>query len=339
MKFSILIPHYRTPKITAYSVYQFLQNKGKHEVDIIVINNSYPDNSIDSLKVFGDKIKIVNHISDKISSHGVALDSVVPMIDTEYFITAESDSFPTNPEWLDYYERLINEGYDAAGSLLLLSGGYYLHPAGAMYRKSVWQQCKNYCDKIEYSYFPNMAKKEGFDCHLMVHNRILESFVGSPEKFIELAENYKPYSIEKAYERREYYSSVVCPFHNGMGNLQESVKTYGDRSIQKDTAASLMDGKEDFIYRIGYEPGQYFCYWMLAVGKKIFGIPTHTFWMPNRVNQQQERTINQCGFTHIWGGSAWKNCDKPDVQDIVKRKEFVENELWGSLPEEIKNPA
>jgi hypothetical protein len=312
--------------------------KGKHDVDIVVIDNSYPDKSINSLKVFGDNIRVVPYTSDKIQSHGCALDFAVPLVETEYFIAAESDSFPATQNWLDLYAALIEQGFDAAGSVLQLSGGQYIHPAGAMYKKSVWEEAKEYCGNIQYLYYPNMAKKEGFDCHLMVHERAVSDFLNNPESFIDLADNYKPFSKQKAQQRLVYYQPVVGPFHNGMGNLQESIKTYGVRNISQDSPAAVLDNKEDLIYRIGYEPGQWLSYWMLATGKRIMAIPTETFWMPNRVNQQQERTINQCGFTHIWGMSSWKNCDKEDVQDIVVRKKQVENELYDSLPEKFKTP-
>ncbi len=339
MDITIMIPHYKTPKMTLYSVYEFIRNKGRHNISIIVIDNNAGDGTIESLRVFGKQIEIYFYPKDILQSHGISFDWVMPHVKTDYFITVESDSFPTNDKWLDYYEGLINQGYDAAGSLLQLSGGYYLHPCGAIYSKKLWQEAKEYCDNIEYTYFPNMCKKEGFDCHLMVHNRALNPFLNAPDLFVPLADGYKNKTQSEILGRSKYYKPVVGPFHNGMGNLQESVKTYGQRNLEKDVPEILLNNEETFIRRIGYEPGQFLTYWMLATGKKVFSIPTETFWMPNRVNQQQERTINICGFTHVWGGSSWKFCDKPDVQDIVKRKQDVENELWDSLPEEIKNPT
>ncbi len=340
MKISILIPHWKTGKMTAYTIAQLLKYKGKHEVEIIVIDNNGGDGSMEYLIPFFGDAKFIEYPKGKLQSHGIAFDFALEsgLVTNEYFITIESDSFPTNDTWIDYYENLINEGFDCAGSLLKLSGGEYIHPAGTLYKKSVWGEAKKYCENIEYSYFPNMAKKERFNCHLMIHNRVLNEFLNSPEKFIELSEEYKPFTKEKALERLEYYKPVVNPFHNGMGNLQESVKTYGQRNIYQDTPAILFDNKEDFIYRIGYEPGQWFSYWMLAMGKKVYSIPTQTFWMPNRENEQQERTINACGFTHLWGVSAYHDGGKEDVNDIVKRKKFLEDELYGSLPENLKTP-
>ena len=128
MKFTILIPHYRNGMTTAYAVSQFLKFKGRHDVSIVVIDNSYPDKSIEMLKPFED-IHILPHISNKLSSHGIAFEMATNIINSEWFIAAESDSFPTQENWLDYYEDLIKQGYDCAGSLLQLSGGEYVHPS------------------------------------------------------------------------------------------------------------------------------------------------------------------------------------------------------------------
>ncbi len=169
MKTTILIPHFRTPKITAYSVAQFLKYKGKHEVDIIVINNSWGDDSIKSLDRFGDQITILHNTNtNQISSHGTALDMAVLHVKSDTFIAAESDSFPTHDKWLDYYEDTMLDGFDMAGSHLQLSGGSYIHPCGAIYKTSLWHEIKAYINRIPYEYLPNAGMKEGFACHLMI---------------------------------------------------------------------------------------------------------------------------------------------------------------------------
>jgi len=143
MKFSILIPHYKTGKMTAYCIHKILKHRGNHEVNIIVVDNSN-DGSEEYFMPFAEKFGThewcdgwyIPYPSDIMQSHGLAFDYAlenVPNI-TPYFITLESDSYPIDDSWLDYYENLINEGYDMAGSYLRLSGGQYIHPAGAMYK-------------------------------------------------------------------------------------------------------------------------------------------------------------------------------------------------------------
>lgn len=335
MRFSILIPHYCTGKMTSYTVAQLLKYKGHHELDIVVIDNK-PDGSIKYLDPYLDEISIVDFPNDRTQSHGAAFDYVVPHLHTEHFITLESDGYPTKENWLDYYENLINHGYDAAGSLLDLSGGTYLHPCGAMYKKSVWEECQKYCDSIPYSYFPNMARKEGFDCHLMVHDSIYNQFMENPEDYVDLADGYKPYNAYKATQRKEYYRSIRNPFHNGMGGRQESESTYGKRTIASDSYFSLLTPKsQKLIFRIGYEPGQYLSYWMEATGKKVFYIQTNVVWVPGREHENQEYTIMENGLKHIWGVSSYRDSDATN-NDWIRRKQIAPVELYETLPDHQK---
>lgn len=326
MKITLLIPHYKEGRATAFCVSKLLKYKGRHEIDIVVIDNNSGDGSIDYVDPFLKHITIVNYPKDKIQSHGISFDYVLPSIKTEYFITLESDSFPTIINWLDYYEVLTFAGYDLAGSLMQLSGGQYIHPCGALYKKPSWQEAKDYCDKIEYAYFPNAAMKEGFDCHLMVHKRKLNEF---------LNEQITGYDKQ---ERLEYYKPVVAPFHNGMGRIQESIKTYGKRNIHQDSQYVILDNEQDFIYRIGYEPGQWLTYWMLATGKKIFDIPATIKWLPNRENQQQEYTLMENGLKHLWAGSSYLGMKGTDMNDVYEFKNRQIEELYESLPKEEKIP-
>jgi hypothetical protein len=334
MRLSILIPHYGTGKMTAYAIAQLLKFKGNHEINIAVIDNNAGDGSIKYLDPFLEHITVVDYPKDLLQSHGVAFDWVLPHIKTDLFFTMESDSFPTMDGWLDYYERIIDNGYDFAASVLKLSGGQYGHPCGAIYKKSDWQLVYDYCGKIEYYYFPNMAMKEGFACHLMVHENAMEKFLDDPDGYIELSNSYKPYNKFNALWQKDKYLPVVGPFHSGMGRAQESVKTYGSRTIESEVPDILLNNKSKLIYRVGYEPGQYLCYMLLALGKKMFEIPTNTKWIDGKIGQQQEYTINAAGFHHCWGISAYKDIDPNDP--IAKIKQALPEQLYNSLPEHQK---
>lgn len=335
MKFSILIPHYRTGKVCAYAISQLLKYKGVHEIEIIVIDNNSGDGSVDYLTPFVSHTTYLEYPKDKVQSHGVAFDYALEkgLVSNEHFITIESDSFPTKDNWLDRYEKLINDGYDCAGSLLKLSGGTYLHPAGAMYKKSVWQEAKDYVDNIAYDYFPNMAAKEGFDCHLMVRKDWVDRVVASLDDFVDLGKGYKGLSPEEILAKRDYYSPIGDGvFHNGMGKLQESIKTFGNRDTNSGIQDVMLDDKAGLIFRIGEEPGQWFCYLQLAMNKKIALIPTEIKWMKNRGGQQQEYTLMDNGFKHLWSVSAYHESTNPEFQDIVKFKSKVVEDLYNSLP-------
>lgn len=336
MKFSILIPHYKQGKITAYTISQLLKYKGKHEIEILVVDNNFGDGSNQYLKPFKNEVKYQAYPKDMLQSHGISFDYVLPYVNTEWFITIESDAFPTQDNWLDYYESLINDGNDCAGSLLQLSGGEYIHPAGALYNKKVWQEAKVYCNEVQYIYMPNMSTREGFDCHLMIHKSVAELLLKKPYDYIELAENYKGFNQQFMIEKMMYYSPVVAPFHNGMGNVNESIKTYGQRSIASEVPNILLENKKKLIHRIGYEPGQWFCYWQLAMGKKVSVIPTEIKWLPNRENQQQEYTLMENGLRHIWAGSSYLDMKDTDFNDVYEAKSTLIEELYNSLPEHQK---
>lgn len=336
MKFSIILCHYKTGKMTAYTVAQILKNSEGHDVSIIICDNNAGDGSVEYLAPFRDKINIIDYPKDKLQSHGIGYDVLFEMAPDEWVITLESDSFPILSGWLDYYVRLINNGYDSAVSLLQLSGGKYGHPAGGLYRRSVWVEAWKYCKEIEYHYFPNMAMKETFACHVMVHKSISNDVLRFPEDFIELAEDYKPYYPQLAEKKATHYLPVVGPMHNGMGRVQESVRTYGGRNPETEVENVLLDNRAKIIYRIGYEPGQWMYYWMLAKGYKIFHIPTDVKWLPGKEMQQQEYTLNEAGVKHIWAISAYHDYTPENEKEVALLKQSIPDQLYETLPEHQK---
>ena len=337
MKFSILIPHYKNGKITAHCICQLLKNKGKHDIEIIVVSNSQKE-GVEYLKPFRKYIKLVYYPKGVVQSHGIAFDFALKngLVNNENFITLESDSFPEKDKWLDYYENAVNEGYNAAGSHLLLSGGLYMHPCGAMYNKTVWQEAKEYCDNIQYDYFPNMSKREGFDCHLMLHKSITDMVLSNPLDYVDLAKKYQGKSIDEMKAIMGWYKPTASPFHNGMGSINESIKTYGKRNIQTDASNVLLDNKKKIIARIGYEPGQWFTYYLYAIGESVENIPTEVKWLPNREGQQQEYTLTENGLKHIWAGSSFLDMKDTSMNDVYEFKKNQIETLYNSLPEKYK---
>lgn len=335
MRLTILIPHFKTLKMTAYTVAQYLKYIGSHGVDIIVINNSFGDDSIKGLEPFKDSITIIDNHSDKTTSHGTAYDLAMKYVKTEWVLCSESDSFPTKP-FIEYYESLIDKNYDVAGSLLSLSGGSYVHPAGMLLNKKTWEEAEKYCNEIEYSYFPNMFRAEDFDFHLMVHKSMIEDFLEAPEDYIDLGKSYLPYSIEKAKKMLYSYEDIAKPFHNGMGKMPESLKTFGQRNTGSGVTDVVLDNKKKLINRVGLEPGQWLCYFSLSRGKNIAVIPTEIKWLPNRGAQQQEYTLNEAGIKHLWGVSAYHKAKVEGFEDVITFKEKQVNDLYNSLPDNQK---
>ncbi|PWT75783.1 MAG: hypothetical protein C5B59_07985 [Bacteroidetes bacterium] len=336
MRFTILVPHYKAGKITAHCLSKIHKYKGKHDIRVIVIDNNPGDGSIAYLRPFPHDL--ISYPKDKLQSHGIAFDYAMDHVDTEWFITPESDSFPTHEGWLDYYERLIKEGYDGGGSLLKLSGGTYVHPCGALYKTADWKAAKRYCDDEQpYIYFPNMAMREGFACHTMIRTDKVEKIISSMDDYFDVAEDYKGKTREQIMDRANHYFPCTQPFHNGMGHLNESIKSYGDRDMNLGPIDVMLKKNMQLVYRIGYEPGQWLSYWLKATGRKIFYVPTQIQWMPGREMQQQAFTSMENGFTHIWGVSSYYDKFKTQDEteefgDVITEKRNFMNRLYAELP-------
>ncbi len=339
MNITILIPHYKNGKTTAYAVAKYLKHSGNHNVKITVIDNNDGDGSIEYLEPFKEHITIVPYPKDRLQSHGIAVDYAIELgyVNAEYFIMAESDSYPVEP-YLDYYENLINKGYDAAGSLLKLSGGTFLHPCAAIYKKSLWYEAKSYVDMIQYNYYPNFMMRDNFAVHTMIHKSLVEEIGNNPSDWVELSSEYKDNTSQTMRERLGHYSPVgQGVFHNGMGGRQESLRTYGLRTIESEKSFAFLNEKsQKIIGRMGLEPGQYLSYLLEASGKKVFYIPTETSWLPGKENQQQEYTLNEAGICHLWAGSSYLDMKGGEMNDVYEFKKNQIETLYNSLPEHQK---
>lgn len=324
MKVSILIPHYKTPKMTAYCLHQIFKHSQRHEIEVVVIDNGQGE-GIEGLGMF--PIKLITYPSGVMQSHGIAFDYALRNghVSNEYFITLETDSFPVSDGWLDYYENLINQNFDSAGSFLQLSGGYFMHPTGAMYRQRTFQEADKYVQNlIMYSYYPNIAMRDNHPTHLMVRRDFKPDFLKDPEKFIQIRTQDLGYDFNA--KEIEYMPVAKSVFHQGMGNEQERFTTYGLRI----KGSVYLNNEDRMIYRMAYEPGQWLSYFM-DHQKKVYPIPTQTVWMPGRINQQQEYTLSESGIKHLWAVTAYMGVVQEDLQDIVKFKENIVNELYESI--------
>lgn len=308
MHFTILLPHYRTGKMSAYSIKQILEKKGRHSVNIVIIDNG---NGVGTeLIPKSDHITVIAYPEHLLQSHGIAFDyalSTVPELISECFITVESDSFPMDERWLDHYEDYANKGFDLAGGKLQLSGGQYIHPAGTMYRKSNWRQAIDDVRGYGYHFYESIVPP----CYHLMRKSKLEDDVSDAKRvrFLPIAQSV---------------------FHQGMGFNDENVDTYGRRSMESEppTIFPPPSPKEEYL-RVMYEPGQWFAYWHKAKGKKIFEIPTEVKWMEGRENQNQEYSLMENGFKHLWGITAYSECSDPSMQRVIDFKMDQMNNLVG----------
>lgn len=320
--------------MTAYAIAQILKYRGQHDLRILIIDNNAGDGSTDYLMPFMEHITIVEYPKDRMQSHGIAFDYVLPEIQTDWFITMESDSFPTSEDFFDTMALLVKAGFDGAGSLLTLSGGRYKHPAGALYKKSVWIEANDYFSNIPYNYYPNFMMRDNFPVHTMIHKSLVEQVENNPDDWVELSPEYKGNTKEIMKEKLDYYSPIgTGVFHNGMGGRQEKLSNYGQRTEETDSPFIMVGPKNaKIIGRMGYEPGQALSYFEVASGRKIHYVPTQTVWLHGKENQQQERTIMVNGFTHLWGISAYHDFTPQNEKDIAKYKQSIPEYLYSTLP-------
>lgn len=311
MKTTILLPHFRTRYMTAYSVKRILACRGRHEANVIVIDNG-GGVGLDDIPNDPD-VTVISYPKDLLQTHGVAFDYAlkqIPELIQECFITVESDSFPMHSEWLSHYEDYENQGWDLAGSRLKLSGGTYIHPAGAMYRKSNWleamEDVKRY-KEAGYHFYESMIPPCYHVMGRFIHNDPLAE--AKRVRFLPVSEGV---------------------FHNGMGYANESVVSYGDRTPEGEAPTILPRRGDNQYLRVMYEPGQWFAYWHYAKGKKVKEVPTEIKWLDGRVNQNQEYTLMENGFKHLWGITAYTVCDNdPAMKAVVDFKRRQVEELIG----------
>ncbi len=310
MKTTILLPHYRTGAMTAYSVKRILACRGRHQANIIVIDNG---GGVGCDLIPKDKdVTVLSYPSDLLQSHGVAFDFALQQrfdLIEECFVTVESDSFPIADTWLDHYEDYSNQGYDLAGSKLKLSGGTYFHPAGAMYRKSNWLEAMADVRELNKSY--NFYECLIPPCYHVMSREVLAG-------------------TEKEAKRLRFLPVAQGVFHQGMGFNDEDVKTYGRRSMESEAPAILSREGADRYLRVMYEPGQWFAYWHRARGKKIKEVPTEIRWMPGRINEQQEFTLMENGLKHLWGITAWDGSECKEMQDVIDFKRQQALDICGA---------
>lgn len=305
MKVSIIIPHYVTGDMTAYSVSKFIERKGRHEIHIIVIDNG--GGGIEKVAIHPD-VTILEYPKNLLQSQGIALDYALrthPHLIEDYFITAESDSFPIDERWLDHYEDYVNQGYDIAGSRLKLSGGEYIHPAGTMYRKKNWIEAMECVRSYGYHFYDSGLSSPS--CISLMRKEKLEDQV----------------AVDKL---ARYLPVATGVFHQGMAFGDDSLNSYGSRTMTTESPLILPRQGRSEYRRIMYEPGQWFAYWHVASGKEIKEIPTVVKWMDGRINQNQEYSLMENGFKHLWGITAYADCKDPDPS-MAKIIEFKRNQM------------
>lgn len=115
---AILIPHYKTLKMTKLCLDLLKKNTDLARAELIVIDNGSKDDSSDYLRSL-DWITLITR--DKIegekgaTAHSNALDLALEKVTTPYFLSIHTDTFVIHPKWLEFLLAQIQSDDNLAG--------------------------------------------------------------------------------------------------------------------------------------------------------------------------------------------------------------------------------
>ena len=115
---SILIPHYKTLKMTRLCLQLIKQNTDLDRVEVIVIDNGSKDESSEYLKSLNWITLIIREtVPDEggAISHNNALDLALASVTTPYFLSIHTDTFVIKSDWLDFLLLEIKSADNLAG--------------------------------------------------------------------------------------------------------------------------------------------------------------------------------------------------------------------------------
>lgn len=117
-KLTILIPQYKTLKLTKLCLRLIKKHTDLSRIKVIVVDNNSADESIEYLR----SVKWIKLIERKISGqedpptmHSKALDLGLAQVDTPFVLSIHTDTFIINNDWLDFLLSKIEDSDRIAG--------------------------------------------------------------------------------------------------------------------------------------------------------------------------------------------------------------------------------
>lgn len=317
-KLSITFAHFRTFRWTAIAVHFFKKYQWPFDWELIVVDNS-PDHP--SIKVLtetslGEGIKIVNGERD-FSSHGRANEIALHHATGDLLLFSESDAFPIRDNWANEYIKALAD-HDLIGPEIPQSSGPYIHPAGSLYRRSVFDSMKEWQDSISDWVFCSDAAIELGTSDKPFHVVAHRDFLASKD----LSEGLKA-KIE-LWKRAEFMQE--------MRSFQDdSFETYQKRGIP---ARWQPEEGRQFYNTIGWEAGQMASNFAQAHGFRCLKAPTTLKWLPGHEGGQAAYSDVFGGFRHCWCGTS--SFSPAIAQDVREYKMNQMNLHFAMLPKDLQ---
>lgn len=284
-KVSILIPHFQTWKWTAACIWHFKQYGIPVDSEIILVNNSPGHPSIKAITEtdLGRDIIVLDG-DPEFTSHGMGYDIAARRASGDWFFTSETDSFPTQCGWFDEYVK-SSVDHSLIGPEIPQSSGFYVHPAGALMRRRIYDDAMEWQKQYaEWLFYPGTGIIYGFDkpYHVLVH-----------VDHATHAEDDESVAQMRLWRR-------AGPYQEMRAFCDDDWDTY---PMRRD---AMFRPEQDLkVYRkIGYEAGQWLSYFADKQGYRVQRAPVNLQWMPGQHGKQAAHSTVFEGFTHFWGGTV-----------------------------------
>jgi hypothetical protein len=316
-KISVLLAHFKTWEWTAICIYH-LKKYGFSGVpyEILVVDNSPGHPSIRAITEteLGEDVKVINGNPD-FSSHGNGYDLAAQQASGDYFFTTETDAFPVRHGWFEEYVKAIGDGYDLIGPEIPQSAGRYIHPAGALMARKVYDKALEWMKAHDDWFFcPGGAVAAGLsDRPYHVVARMCDMPKGDEfTRALVLWAQSGPYQEMRSFD-------------------EDTFENYGQRiGIQN---FDPVEGKRHYL-KIGYEAGQWLAYFAEAHGFRVLRAPVEIVWVDGWENRQAKHSTVFGGFTHVWGGTV---SDDPNYDSHCRDvKKYQMREHFNTLPEKLQ---